>query len=75
VSRRIDKGRAAWRRWRAFARKAAEVQSEVVLGALFVAVVPFAVARRLFARSPRRPAGWRARPQLPADLAASRRQY
>jgi len=75
MSRPIDSGRAAWRRWRAFARKAAEVQSEVVLGALFVAVVPFAAARRLVAGSPLRPAGWRARPQAPADLDSARRQY
>jgi len=75
MSRPIESGRAAWRRWRAFARKAAEVQSEVVLGALFLVVVPFAAARRLFARSPRRPSGWRARPQPPVDIAAARRQY
>ena len=75
MQQRTDRGGAAWRRWRAFARKAAEVQSKILLGALFLVVVPFAAARRSIGRARVQPPGWRARPHRPADLAAARRQY
>jgi hypothetical protein len=75
VQQRTDRYRAAWRRWRAFARKAAEVQSEIVLGALFVAVVPFAAARRLAGRAPAWKTGWQRRAVKPDELQAARRQF
>jgi hypothetical protein len=51
------------------------VQSEIVLGALFVVVVPFAVVRRLIGRAPAPAAGWQPRPAKVDDLQTARRQF
>jgi hypothetical protein len=64
-----------WRRWQRVAHKAAEVQSEVVLSALYVLVVPFAWVARIGGRSRAPRSGWRARPAREQGLAESRRQF
>lgn len=70
----------AWARWRAFARRAAEVQSHVLMWLLYwVAFVPIASIQRrtsdpLDLRRSDSPA-WREREPLDADLPRARRQF
>jgi hypothetical protein len=64
-----------WRRWQGVAHTAARVQSEIVLFALYVVVVPFAGAVRLFTR-PRAPKGlWQTREKRADEIADLRRQF
>ena len=68
-----------WQRWKRLARRAAVVQSNVVLWLLYyVAFVPLALVRRLFADAVGTKGGgaaWRERAEAPVDLRSSRRQY
>jgi hypothetical protein len=64
-----------WRRWQRVARRAAEVQSEVVLFLFYVVVVPFAAAARWFRRSPPSKTGWHARELREDGIVAARRQF
>jgi hypothetical protein len=66
-----------WRRWKAFARQAARVQSNILLTILyFVVFVPLALVRRPFTE---RFGGtgdrWFERSPAPRDVTAARRQF
>jgi hypothetical protein len=70
---------AAWARWKAFARRAAETQSAVVLWLLYYAVVvPIAFCRPSARRRWRRGAGdpsWHVRTTATPDMTSARRQF
>lgn len=78
-----DKGQRtrdkAWRRWKAFASRAAQAQSAVVLSVLYYTLlVPLAYLRprsRAEWRSAGRPPAWMPRSTKTADLPAARRQF
>jgi hypothetical protein len=64
-----------WRRWQSVAHTAARVQSEIVLFALYMVVVPFAGAVRLLTR-PRLSKGvWQTRDKHADEIADLRRQF
>ena len=69
-------GSSIWVRWKALARRAAYVQSNVILLLLYVVVfVPLALLRRPFAEPIGHDHGlWRERPPTPRDVASARRQ-
>lgn len=66
-----------WARWKAFARVAARVQSNIILTILyFLVFLPLALLRRLFAGQFGGHAdGWLERQPAPRDLPAARRQF
>jgi hypothetical protein len=66
-----------WARWKAVARVAARVQSNVILTILyFLVFLPLALIRRPFAGPFGGDApGWLERPPAARDLPAARRQY
>jgi hypothetical protein len=70
---------AAWARWKAFARRAAETQSAVVLWLVYyVVVVPIAFCRPSARRSWRRRSdapAWLPRDTKPPDMTSARRQF
>jgi len=70
-------GRAAWARWKAFARQAARVQSNVILTVLyFLVFVPLALLRRPFAAPlTKDPGQWRERLPAPRDVVSTRQQF
>jgi len=65
-----------WSRWKAFAHRAARVQSNIILTILyFLVLLPLALVRRLFA-NPLAEAGiWHQRPPATHDLSVARRQF
>jgi hypothetical protein len=69
---------SVWERWKALARRAAELQATVILGGLYyVVLVPMAIMRRPFAvraTTDRGPA-WSDLPPTDHDLASARRQF
>jgi hypothetical protein len=68
---------ALWNRWKAFARRAAQVQSLAVLWLLYyLLLVPIALVRRGGWR-PRGPqgGGWQPRTTRTGDVASARRQF
>ena len=66
-----------WARWKAFARVAARVQSNIILTVLyFLVFLPLALLRRPFADTFGGGAdAWIERQPAPRDLPAARRQY
>jgi hypothetical protein len=64
-----------WSRWKRLARQAAEVQSEIVLFALYLLVVPLAATAQFFTRSRRQKSGWQKRETTDDGLAEARRQF
>ena len=72
--------RSAWSRWKALSRRAAHVQSNVLLWLLYYGrFVPMALVRhvtgsRPFRAGQGRPA-WEQRAARPADLPSARRQF
>jgi hypothetical protein len=66
-----------WRRWKAFAHKAARVQSNIILTLLyFLVFLPLALVRRPFAdRLDAGHATWRERTPVSHDIDAARRQF
>ena len=69
--------RSLWTRWKAFARTAARVQSNIILAILyFVVFLPLALIRRPFGDLLGRDMTvWRAREQAPRDLRSARQQF
>jgi hypothetical protein len=58
------------------AHRAAVVQSNILLGALyFLVVLPIALVRRPFGARPAAATGWLARPEAPPTVVAARRQF
>ena len=64
-----------WRRWQRFARRAAEIQSIVLLTALYwVVVAPIGLLQKIV-RRPARDIGWKTRPPTGAvPIEDARRQ-
>jgi hypothetical protein len=67
-----------WQRWKALARRAAAVQSHIILALLYVLIfVPLAMLRRPFGDplGRRRRAGWQPPASATTDVASARRQF
>jgi hypothetical protein len=65
-----------WIRWKRLAHRAAVIQSNILLGALYILVfLPIAFVRRPFGRSFRVAGGWMARKEEPPTLTGARRQF
>jgi hypothetical protein len=66
-----------WRRWKRFAHRAAEIQSLVILTALYwIVVVPIGLVRRPRRRDSAPPPRWKTRePVGPIGVEAARRQF
>jgi hypothetical protein len=65
-----------WTRWKAFAHRAARVQSNVILTILyFLVLLPLALSRRLFASPLAAPPTWHERSPISHDLISARRQF
>jgi hypothetical protein len=67
---------ALWTRWKAFAHRAARIQSNVILTILyFIVLLPLALLRRPFANPLAASRIWHERPPADHDLAVARRQF
>jgi hypothetical protein len=70
---------ALWARWKRVAHRAAEIQSHLVLGVLYVLlVIPVGLVRRRAARefaSGAASVAWRPRAAVPETLEDARRQF
>ena len=78
VSRTILVGMlpSLWSRWKAFAHRAARVQSNIILTILyFLVLLPLALVRRLFANTLAEAGIWHQRPPAIHDLNVARRQF
>jgi len=65
-----------WARWKRLAHRAAVVQSNILLGALYILVfLPIAFLRRPFGQSSRVTGGWMERKEEPPTLTGARRQF
>jgi hypothetical protein len=65
-----------WIRWKAFAHRAARVQSNVILTILyFLVLLPLALLRRPFADPLAASPVWRERSSASHDLDSARRQF
>jgi hypothetical protein len=65
-----------WAKWKRFAHRAAEIQSLVILGALYwIVVVPIGLLRRM-RRRPAGPPRWKTRePPITIGIEDARRQF
>ena len=65
-----------WTRWRRLAHKAAVVQSNIVLFAVYFAiVVPVAFVRRVSSKPRRTPPGWQPVPASPDERSSAHQQF
>jgi hypothetical protein len=63
-----------WRGWQRIARRAAYVQSEIVLSLVYVLLLPLALFRRVASRR-QAARGWTTRPAGNETVDAARRQF
>jgi hypothetical protein len=67
---------SAWRRWRRLAKRAAEVQSHVLLFVLYVLVViPMGGLARAISGARHARAGWTPLERAPEDLSSAHQQF